>query len=193
MILAQAIFHETDLNPMIHAGEKKATDTSDGPEVVIGLIGPLGVDLGMLTSELTAAFSSVKYTTRVINVIEGVLQYEPWERTPSSPYCEKYNARMDAGNEFRERLNRKDALGCVAITAIQTERMKYHDTKDGSQTLPIPRCSYILRSLKTPEEIAVLRWTYGTNFVAVAAYMPRALRIQALMRRIADSLGDPEI
>lgn len=165
-----------------------------GPEVVIGLIGPLGVDLALLVSELSAAFASVAYNMRSISLIEPVLQYWRWRTTPTAPFNVRYDRRMDAGNEFRRELQCKDALAFLAMIAIQRCRREFHhsDPTSSSPASPIPRCAYLLRSLKTPEEVATLRETYGPNFVAVGAYMPRDARRESLMKRIAGSMGDPE-
>jgi len=163
-----------------------------GPEIVVGLIGPIGVELELLTSELEAAFSSVNYSTRQLHLIKGVWQYSSWNEPKSSVYHENYHKRMDAGNEFRDRLQRRDALACLAIAAVQNEREKLNTATHRTPASPIARCAYLLRSLKTPEEVELLREVYGSSFVAVAAYAPRALRLQALMRRIAQSIGDPE-
>jgi cytidine deaminase len=158
------------------------------PEVVVGLIAPLGVDLDMLVGALDVAFKSVSYKTVRISLIEPVLQFDPWDHTPASPYTERYNARMTAGNEFRAKLERKDALALLAVTAIRRERTRVQEAQDK----PIPQCAYVLRSLKTPEEVETLREIYGPNFYAVAAYMPRESRRRALAKRIAESLSDPE-
>ena len=147
----------------------------------------------MLVSELQGAFASVSYDIRNVSLIEPVLEYDPWVRTPASLYDDRYNGRMTAGNEFRERLTLKDALAFLAVSAIHRERRLHKAPEEkGEPASPIPRCAYLLRSLKTPDEVETLREIYGPNFLAVAAYMPRKLRKEALMRKIAHSRGDPE-
>jgi cytidine deaminase len=164
-----------------------------GPEVVAGLIGPIGVDLDVLTSELESAFRSVSYKNRSVSLIAPVLEYEPWDKTSTEPYDVRYNGRMDAGNQFREKLGRKDALALLAVTAIEQHRKAFKAPANPEDPAsPIPRCAYLLRSLKTPDEVETLREIYGPNFLAIAAYMPRRLRKETLMRKIAQSYGDPE-
>lgn len=165
------------------------------PELVVGLIAPLGVDLDMLSAELRSAFTSVGYRSFPISLIDPVLEYEPWDKTPKAPFADRYNGRMDAGNQFREKLKRKDALAFLGVTAIERCRTA-NATAPAKENEPAPRipaAAYLLRSLKTPEEVEALREIYGANFVAVAVYMPRTLRKAAMMRRIAESIGDPEI
>jgi cytidine deaminase len=170
-------------NPMAAAQEKK-----DGPELVLGLIGPVGCDLDQLTNWLKNALSSVSYESRDVRLIGLVLEFEDWQNTPTSPFHERAHARMTAGNQFRQRTRLKDALALLAAAAIRDERKREH----GEPMRPIQRCAYILRSLKTPEEVDALREIYGPNFVAVAAYMPRRDRRDRITKQIAFSVNEAE-
>lgn len=161
--------------------------TNDGPEIFCALISPIGVDLNMVVDELKSAFRSVSYDTKVISLIEPVLEYPEWENTASAPLNLRYHGRMDAGNQFRFKIQRNDALAALAIASIKKQRL--HVDKSGA---PLKRCAYILKSLKTPEEVETFRSVYGANFVSIAAYATRKERSTTLARRIGESLKDPE-
>lgn len=155
---------------------------------MLGLIGPVGCDMDQLTGWLENALSSVSYERRHIRLIGLVLEFEPWQETADSPFHERAHARMTAGNEFRERTRLKNALALLASAAIQNERKREH----GDPKVPIKRCAYILRSLKTPEEIDTLRQIYGPNFAAIATYMPRKSRRDRITKQIAVSVNAAE-
>jgi hypothetical protein len=90
---------------------------------------------------------------------------------------------MDAGNEFREVLDRGDALAMLAVGAIREARQE----KNGNPNSLIERRAYILKSLKHPTEIKALRSIYGPAFYLVAAYCPRELRRRNLAQKLASS------
>lgn len=71
----------------------------------------------------------------------------------------------------------------LGVGAIREHR----ESETGETTKPIQGFAAILRSLKRPEEIEELRKIYGSAFVVLAAYSPRARRVQNLARRIAES------
>lgn len=150
---------------------------------MIGLVGAIGADLDQVTAALTKSFETVSYATRTISLIELVVSNKRWRPTVAQKTDARYDSRMDAGNEFRELLRRNDALALMGMAAIRSERLAVNGDADKA----IPRCAFILRSLKTEEEVERLRETYGPNCLIVAAYLPKADRVKRLARRIADS------
>jgi len=154
-----------------------------GPEVVIGFVAAIGADLELLARAFRRALDSVGYDVSVVSTIEQVLSLPKWPATPETPLDVKYNVRMDAGNEFRAKLERKDAVAAIALAGIQAAR----EERSGDKKEPAARCAYILHSLKTPEEVELLRLTYGPNFLLAAAYVPRERRKARLATRIASS------
>lgn len=99
------------------------------------------------------------------------------------PEDEVIRTHIDAGNALRRRLGRNDAMAMLGIGALR----EYRENETGEATKPITAFAAILRSLKRPEEIETLRKIYGAAFVVLAAYSPRAKRVQDLARRIAES------
>lgn len=163
-----------------------------GPELVIGLVGAVGADMDLVVSGLESAFSDVGYETRSIRLIEGVLRFKPWATREATFLDERINARMTAGTEFRERIRRRDALALQAVTAIRVERKRSAGRVKNGEERPIPRCAYLLRSLKTPEEVSTLRKVYGANCFIIAAYAPESDREAQLARQVAESRSDAE-
>jgi hypothetical protein len=153
------------------------------PELVFGLVGAVGTDNEKIIGALNTALSRVKYNLVSIHLIEGVRQIEKWSTIPTKPLDDRYDSHMDAGNEFREILNRGDALSLLGIGAISVEREK----ATGKLKTPKERTAYVLRSLKRPEEVMELRRVYGKSFFALAAYSAKSKRLERLAEKIASS------
>src|SRR5262245_45991271 len=147
---------------------ERETATRVGPELVIGIVSALGVPNRTMVEALAQALRAVDYDTREVAAVDLIFRLKG-EPEPEAVRHELYNARMSAGNEFRRQLGRNDAIALAAIADIRDHRQQL----TGDSRMPAPRCAYVIRSLKTPEEVAMLRQVYGSNFVLVAAYMSR--------------------
>jgi hypothetical protein len=145
-----------------------------GSELVIGLVGPIGVDLDAVASALEQALERVSYQMRQLHLIDLLSGLLPGVITSAGASMDRrYRERMDAGNRFRKALQRGDALALLAMAAIRDER---GNEGKGNTKDPIERCAYLLRSLKTPEEVGILREVYGASCHVVAAYASREHR-----------------
>jgi len=156
------------------------------PELVFGLVGPVGADLHLVGAELTEALRRVNYKAVKIRVSRLMceLREEPWKSLPEEgPADESLRLYMDAGNRLREAVGRADALALLAIGAIREQRELEPKPPNGRAR----GVAFILHSLKTPEEVRTLKRIYGPTFFLGSAYAPRQRRVQNLTRRIADS------
>jgi cytidine deaminase len=155
------------------------------PELVFGLVGPLGTDLKLVAAHLKDSLAQVRYRTEVFRLSHFMreIKAEPWSKLKDGPEDEVIKTHIDAGNALRRKLNRNDAMAMLGIGALREHR----ENESGEATKPIAGFAAILRSLKRPEEIEALRRIYGAAFVVLAAYSPRARRVQDLARRIAES------
>ena len=77
--------------------------------------------------------------------------------TPSGAF-EEMNALMDAGNKARARAEANDILAVMAVNDIA-------DTRDNN--MPLQRVAHLIRSLKTPEEVRLLRDVYRPGFFLI--------------------------
>jgi len=98
---------------------------------------------------------------------------------------------MTAGDQLRAKMKRNDAALLPALTALLAKRAEL--TGDQSGRTWSDNTAYLLDSLKTPEEIAVLRSIYGPRVVVIAAYAPRTARVEELVEQInRDTLAQRE-
>ncbi len=155
-----------------------------GPELVIGLVGPIGTGLRELGDALESSLVEVGYDSARIRLSELMheLPDEPWSSLATSNPAQRYPAYMDAGTELRSRLADGAALAMLAIAEIRNRR----EALSGNNTAAAPRMAYILHSLKHPGEVELLRRTYGSRFLLVGAYAPRAVRLERLAEHLRE-------
>ena len=113
-----------------------------------------------------------------------------WDlRLPEEPFDERIWAFMDAGNRLRSDAcwDRRDALALLGLHRIAVTRQK----TTGDINLPFDRQAYVVRSLKRPEEVELLRQVYGSRLVVIACYSPRLERRAYLDKKIRESRVKP--
>jgi deoxycytidylate deaminase len=153
------------------------------PELVLGLIGPVGTDLDLVTDAFVEALRDVRYESHLVR-LSSLLHELDWSQPlPSEPLDTHISCHMDGGNKLRRLLKRGDALALMAVGAVR----HFRRTETSQPDEPLPRRAYLLRSLKHPDEVRYLRNIYGERFVVVAAYSPRDTRLHELAERIAIS------
>lgn len=159
-----------------------ATTTQDGPELVLGLVAPIGVDLAAVATALRSALCFVSYEAIEINVIDAAVALDRWPLNDEPRYDSRASARMTFGNKVRQKIG-GDGLALVAIGAIQGQRQDRNEKPDK----PITRTAYLIRSLKTPKEVEKLREVYGSSCYIIATYASRDVQIDTLARKISRS------
>ncbi|WP_198019461.1 anti-phage dCTP deaminase [Thioalkalivibrio paradoxus] len=173
----------------------------DKPELVIGLVGPIGTDRGEIFAALEAALDAYGYTTRRIRV-SNTLHELPglgWLADLERDEFRRIKKHMRAGTLVREITGRADALACFSIAEIRKIRSELHspvpDTS-GPQYDPgtrvRPATAYVLDSLKHPQEIHTLRAVYGRAFIALSIHTPQDKRVRNLSQRLAEAQYDAQ-
>lgn len=155
------------------------------PELVFGLVGPLGTDLSAAAQVVKDALAQVRYDSEIhrLSHLMRDLSGDPWDKLKDGPRDSTIDAHMTAGNRLRQVLERNDAMAMLGLMAIQELRQR----KSGDPTKQLGRFAHILHSLKRPEEVKTLRRIYGPALIVLAAYAPRPKRLIDLARRIAES------
>lgn len=167
----------------------------DGPELVIGVIAPVGARLGLVCDVIESELSKFSYTSKVVRLSTLLPQLQHFEKLDIEKYPSEYErvkAYMKAGTDLRKLTERGDIMALLAVSKIRElrEQANKNDADVAGQhksQKPLERTAYILRSLKHPDEIATLRSVYGRAFLVVSAYAPRENRINTLSDVIAKS------
>lgn len=154
------------------------------PELVVGVVGPLGINLDELIDSLKNELQRVNYKSIVIRLSRLLHEVQGLENQPTSgPEHKRIESHMKAGTELRTSTETGGILARLAIAAIQIERERI----TGSANRPASGRAYILRSLKHRLELQELRDVYGDGFIAISAYAPRKIRERSLTNLLAKS------
>ena len=156
------------------------------PELVFGLIGPLGTDLDGVCDMLAESLDRVRYGSERIVLSEGLLEVRGLKTSAKvdSEY-DRIASGMDRGNEFGRRVG-AGAVAVLAVTRIQRSR----ESITGSVEIPATGHAYLLKSLKRIGEVRALRDIYGRRLWLISVYMSKTGRITELEKRLGDRAGD---
>jgi cytidine deaminase len=166
------------------------------PELIIGLVGPVGARLGRTAALVRSELGRIGYTASEEISLGALLDQVITEtRLPTldGPYSDYIEQRQRAGGELRERTLRGDALAVLAIAEIARRRAMHLRDQSITESGRAPdSVGYVLRSLKHPREVQTLRRTYAERFVLIGVLLPRSARLDRLAERIANTDGSPQ-
>ena len=149
------------------------------PEVVIGLVGPVGIDLDPIIAAIVRQLEAVEYKAKPIRLSAKLGEFVG-ENHSQKQEDERIANLMDAGTKLREKSGRGDAVALLGIAEIRRIRAEeLGGSTEGN--------AYILRSLKHPHEVQTLRSVYGKGFFLISAYTPRDARVSAMAEKITRS------
>lgn len=165
------------------------------PELVVGFIGPVGCDLDSVVKETESQLHRFGYVSHDISISDSFsdLKIEPFSRLSKNlPVVDKYRDYQNAGDFLRRKMDRKDAAlfpALIRILNLRLEQPRPQTLPDrgrrADDTPPAERHAFLVDSLKTPEEVTLLRRIYQDRFICIAAYTPKNDRQATLAKRIA--------
>src|SRR5579864_61658 len=157
-----------------------------GPELFIGLVAAVGTDHDQLTAFLEDALRAFNYKTKIIRLAKLLRAFPKYQKLRTSPLDDYIEDHQKGGDDFRAKTKNGAALGIFGITEIQRARLE----EKGDKEKIIERCAYIIRSLKTVQEVKTLRDIYGDAFVLIGSSAPHQTRKRYLASKIASSRFD---
>lgn len=158
------------------------------PEIVVGLAGPIGVDIEAMAEEVGRALDQVGYTHRAVRVTELMLRYEAPGIVRDGPgYFASMNFKMDYANKLCELAGAADALVRLMIQGIREHRHELlSDQHINAEVLS--DTAYIIRQLKRPEEVKLLRKIYDKRFILISGYGSEEHRFERVVEKGRSSL-----
>jgi deoxycytidylate deaminase len=165
----------------------------DYPELIVGIAGPIGVDLDLIARRLGAALLSVGYNSELIKLTTEMERYPITDakllaevaRSPGGDTHSTYMRKMSAANALRKQYADPALLARIAIDTIRERRSRV----SGSIEKVCPKRAYLVRQLKRPEEVSLLRRVYGRQFVLISAYAPESRRREQICERLRGELS----
>lgn len=153
------------------------------PELVFGLVGPIGVELEFAQEALEEALKEVGYEATPLRITDLMRHLETGVQIKERPFVDRYESRIAYANELRRALGRNDIMAALAVSAIRRARAE----RTGTGIAP-EKVAYTVRQFKTPEEISLMRAVYGRQFVQVSIWgsqFERERRLISLIREDA--------
>lgn len=160
-------------------------DSSPMPELIFGIAGPIGVDIAAISDSLAYALRAVRYESEVIHLTTEMTENITLSSPPQPPSDQSFysvvNYKIEYANKLCEEIKDAAALARVALHAIVQRRLSL---STGPKKPPKNPTAYIIRQLKRPDEVALLRKVYGKQFVLVSAYGPIEQRVKLIEERL---------
>ncbi|MDR3535406.1 MAG: hypothetical protein P4L71_02790, partial [Acetobacteraceae bacterium] len=164
--------------------------TIKSPELVFGIAGPIGVDMDAIVASLSDALTAVHYRPVPIRLTETMQAFHADVDLPRTNFYEESKFKMAYGNAICRDAQDRARLARMAVLAIRSCRQ----AATGDADHAADGTAYIIRQLKRPDEVALLRRVYGRQFVLVSAYGPieqRRLALQEALRRSLSTRTTP--
>ena len=153
------------------------------PDLIFGLVAPIGTKIDLLQKSLEIEISSYRYDVKIINVSELIdsISKEFNLRNQYSGNL-RIQDKIDLGNEICRISKSKDFLSKAAIGKIKNHQESLG--KLPTSELGIPRekkpIAYIVRQLKRPEEVKLLKTIYSGQFIQISANNSQDVRSSVL-------------
>ena len=170
------------------------------PELIIGIAGAIGVDVEAISEEIDRALDDVGYDTVVeVRVTQLMMNYPaPGITQKADDFFSAIKFKMDYANKLCEEREDAATLMRIAIGAIGQYRHSNTEAVDDegmkklqvneAQYAVLPKTAYLIRQLKRPEEVELLRKVYGKQFILVSGYGSADHRKSQIEKRLRDSL-----
>lgn len=158
----------------------------DDPEIIIGLVGPIGVDMDFVIQSLEKSLGSVGYQSSMVHLTTVLGDLAPSLKPKAITYPDRYKGLIASADKVRRYTDNNAAFACLAISEIRRLRQVSRDNLAPQTAANTPRLgtAYIIRQFKRPEEITLLRQVYGRKFIQVSVYLDKEERKHILIEKI---------
>jgi len=150
------------------------------PELVLGIVGPIGVDIDAVVDALSTTLRDVNYNPILIHLTELIEDRRIKVKRDFSTFYKRYKSLIEYANEYRRLAKSAAALAGIAIMTIRELRKAVTD----SESSPARGTAYIVRQFKRPEEIELMRQVYGRKFIQVSVFGSATDRRRVLVDKI---------
>lgn len=156
------------------------------PEIFIGFVAPIGVDLRASLDAFTKYFANNNYDVIEIKVTDVFGKFAeklvPNEELKSSPRYERFITYIKYGDQIRAYFNDDQILAATTCVRVMNRRTKKGKGEPEKKV-------YLLHQFKRKEEIELLRHVYGRVFFQVSVYSRRGARVDYLARDFAQAVN----
>jgi hypothetical protein len=150
------------------------------PELMFGLVGPIGVNIDAVIDALRSALEDVEYDSQLIHLTSALDPVPLKTKVDNSSYFSRYMSLIKRANEYRKAAGNAAAMAGLAILHIRKRR----NDLGAPASEPALGNAFIVRQFKRPEEIELLRRTYGRKFIQISVYGSESDRRTVLIEKI---------
>lgn len=158
----------------------------DHPELIIGLVGSIGVDLDTVIKNIKICLSNMSYRCHDIRLTEYMTSIHTGTQLRSDSYVNKYNDLIEYADKVRQKCHSNAALAGIAIVRIQQIRDEINGRLAADERPAVPAFgnAFIIRQFKRREEVELMRETYGRKFVLISVYLSEHERVEEIAHKI---------
>lgn len=149
------------------------------PEIVIGIVSPVGTDLSPTISSLESEFLKKNFCfhhIKISNLFPGVAKDLNYSNLNPKTKHSRTDTYIKFGNYVRDKVGSR-SWAIFAVSEISTLRKKGALDKSG--------VVYVVDQLKTEDELDLLKELYGPRFFQISVYSARDIRVDYLSKLIA--------
>jgi len=160
-----------------HAQKSFEGDYTD-TEIVIGLVGPVGTPHKYVVDILIERLKAFKYKTSEIRVSTDVIRTlcDDIPQNITSEF-ERINTYIEKGNNAR----RNSGDNSILALGVSSEIFKNRERDEQDNVKPKGRTTYIVNSLKHPDEVTRLRSIYTDGFYLIGVHSDEKRRLDYLI------------
>lgn len=147
------------------------------PPLVFGLAGPIGTDLEYIEQCICDSLKGFNYSHSTIRVTRIMQDIDCDISLSDRTFYTSYETKIKYANRLREQYG-NDILAALAVGAIKAAKLESKNDPNVSGE------SFVIRQLKTPEEVMLLRSVYGKQFIQISVYSDEMARIERISAKI---------
>lgn len=143
------------------------------PELVFGIAGAIGIDIDAINRTLSDALKSVGYESVLIRITDEIAREVTDVLKPAtSDFGSEASYKMTHASAVCRKYGAADTLMRFAINGIRRHRSEavLEIDEEPPEERVQAETAYVIRQLKRPEEVHLLRKVYGKQFVLISAY-----------------------
>jgi len=153
------------------------------PEIIIGIVSPVGTKLESTIAVLKSEFEKKRFEfhhVKISSMFSSVAKTLGYADTLD--FDNKFD-RIDKFIKFGNYL--RDTIGTKGLSALAISQIAEKRAKPLSDN--IKGIAYVVDQLKTEHEVEQLREMYGSRFLQISVYSARDVRVDNLAKEIAHS------
>ena len=165
-------------------GKRPLTDMVSNPELIFGIVGPIGVNIEAVIEYLSDSLKRVEYYPCVVHITDVLNRIKPAPAIDSKTYDGRYHSLIKKADDFCKEAGSHSALAGLAVSEIIRLRGQINKDKGAPLGEPARGTAYVIRQLKRPQEVELLRKTYGRKFVQISVHLDHDDRLNQLSDKI---------